>query len=422
MKKHKEVVAFTCGLLSEPSRLVEAAYTMYISENIHQLFIMEDLSYKPHCTYFKVESILFASLYRESNIPLPGHHFHNQFINYPKQRRFRNFSEEKPNHPIYHPSRAYILSGIVNEVDLGLVNKHYDITDSIIFICDSNVQELFRTCCKISEIQPITYLVLHTVRFHNARDLCTIRISRINFRLKMHIVLLPTHFMVRLMEEISQTSRVDFMEIEHTSLAGVKSFNLTNKAESLLHFSLSSVDMDQELCVSILRQTRELTNLKFLVIRLWANHSVYYTKLQNFCHIPTYICPQIFGSISQFYHLVHLDISGNNLTGCMPDFLSHSSSELPSLQRLFLYNTTISTSDVNHIIHIIETGKLPNLEYLNLDKNDLHGMGDEIDRLVNTAIGSHKRELQVILPGISFPRYMVEKWKSQCLGTHISLL
>ena len=41
---------------------------------------------------------------------------------------------------------------------------------------------------------------------------------------------------------------------------------------------------------------------------------------------------------------------------------------------------------INHLIHIIETGKLPNLEMLNLDRNNLGGMENEISRLLNTAI------------------------------------
>ena len=64
---------------------------------------------------------------------------------------------------------------------------------------------------------------------------------------------MPTHFMVELMEQTSHASKVDVMKIELTSLVGVKSFNLMNKAESLVHLHL-------------LKQIPLLTNLKALEI------------------------------------------------------------------------------------------------------------------------------------------------------------
>ena len=226
---------------------------------------------------------------------------------------------------------------------------------------------------------------------------------------------MPTHVMVHLMESISQATAVDFMKIDRTSLVGVKSFNLENKAASLLHLSLQEVHMDPELCSSLMKQIPSLINLKYLHIYAEYEDSVEY------CQIPTDLCPEIFRSISHFHHLIGLAVSGNNLSGCLPNLLSDSDSVLPSLQTMFLMNTAITLDDVNHITHIIETGKLPNLEELNLTGDNLSGMEVEIDRLINTAIMYHKKELLIRLSRNNFPQTLKQKWETQCSGTPIRL-
>ena len=422
MTKHQEVVAFTCGLLPDPSPLVNLAYTLFITEHIY---------YESECPHLEHGAVLFESLYRESNIPLPGHHFQNQFINYYKQSYFRDISGSAdrlyPNHPIYRPSRVFVFSSLITGVALGGMNKKKDITDSEIYICQTIAplpDNLFPTCCRISEDQPIAKLVMYQVTFRYTTEPCMIKISEKNFWLVMHLVAMPTRLMTHLMEPISQASRVDFMKIDQTSLSGVKSFNLENKAASLLNLSLHLVDMDADLCASLLKQIPSLTNLNFLQISP-RNRNTKIFELQGnekFCHIPRDMCSQILRSVSRLYHLVHLDVSGNTLTGCLSNLLSDPDSGLPLLQRLYLRNTKIFSGDVNHIIHIIETGKLPKLETLNLIRKNLRGMDNEIDRLLNAALNYQKRELVVHLQGDSFPRHLVEKWQTQCSGKAVKVI
>ena len=417
MIRHQEVVSFICGLLPDPSPLVNLAYTLFITENIY---------YESECPHLENGAVLFESLYRESNIALPGHHFQNQFINYYKQSYFPDLTGSAdrfyPNHPIYRPSRVFVFSSLITGVVLGGMNKYKDITDSKIFICHAIValpDNLFPTCCRISENQPIAKLVLNQVTFRDTTEPCMIKISEKNFRFVMRLVTMPTRLMTHLLDPISQASRVNFVKIDQTSLSGVKTFNLENKASSLQHLSLHSVDMDEDLCANILKEIPSLTSLHFLQICPWDRDTKMYRLQGNekFCHIPRDMCSQILRSVSRLHHLVHLDLCGNNLTGCLSNFLLDS--RLPLLQRLYLENTTITSNDVNHIINIIETGKLPNLEMLNLDRNNLGGIEDEIDRLLNTAITYHQRELEIRLPSRSFSRDKVEKWQTQCTGTTV---
>ena len=334
MTKHKEVVAFTCGLLPDPSHLVDHAYTMFINLTILRMSFSYVLDYKH-------KAVLLESLYRESNIPLHGHHFQNQFINLYGLKDFyglipSSFDRIHANHPIYRPSRVFIFLSHTQAVELGEMNKNNDITDSKIFIRYTTMPvNLFRTCCRISEDQPIAQLFMEEVLFTETREPCTMRISKNNFRITMHLVYMLTHLMVHLMEPISQSSRVDFVELETTSLIGVKSFNLENKAASMLHLCLFEVKMEKDLCASILKQILSLTKLKYLIIRSLSRGGPSFSfTLQEYCHIPRDKCPEILRSISHFHHLVHLDVSGNNLTGCLSNLVSDTYSRLPLLQKV----------------------------------------------------------------------------------------
>ena len=413
MRNHEEVVAFTCGLLPDPSSLVDIAYMMLINETTYPLStsdnaVLFNAETFPETTHF-LNAVLLESLYRESNIPLPGNPFHNQFFNYYEGRDTKNL-------PIYRPSRVYVFT-YVRELQLGEMNKYHDITESIIYISEEDPESAkskLHICCKISENQPITKLTMYYVTIANTTEPCVLKISEKNFRIILRWVGMPSRVMAHLMEPISQATAVDHMEIEYTSLVGVKSFNLENKAASLLHLSFSYVLMDPELCTSLMKQIPSLINLKSLIIETASNW-----QGREYCRIPTDLCPEIFRSISHFHHLIKLDVPCNNLAGCLPDFLSDSDSVLPSLQSLDLSHTALTVHDVNHLMYIIETGKLPNLKWLDLQI--LSELEEEVDRLINTVMTHHKKELEITLSREDFPQHLLEKWETQCSGTPIRL-
>ena len=234
-------------------------------------------------------------------------------------------------------------------------------------------EDLLNICGIISEDQPISSFKLRQVIFPNTTQPCKLRISQKNFRLTLRKVSTPTRLMVQLMEQISQTSNVELVSILETSLVGLKSFNLTNKAESLLAIGMTNVGMDKDLCASMLNQIPLLTNLKFLKIRSFSTGQTIKGNM-HFCHILRDMCPDFLRLLSRLDKLLNLNLTGNNLTGCLPNFLPDTNSTLPLIKELVLKNTALTSDDVNHIIHIIESGKLPKLEYLNLDENDFHGM------------------------------------------------
>ena len=228
----------------------------------------------------------------------------------------------------------------------------------------------------------LSYLYLKDTSYSTTKQ-CASKFSQNYFNIVIDTVIMSKYSMTELMELTSQTPGAFSIEIRQTSLFGIKSLNL-NKTQ-LHRLTLYSVGMDLSLCASLLKQIPSLTKLGYLRIIPWDRDTKIYRVQgnENFCHIPRDMCPEFLRSISHLHNLVDLDLSGNSLTGCLSNFISDSDSPLPSLQKLYLRNTALISDDINHIVHIIKSKKLPNLKKLNLDLNNFRGMDNQMDRLLN---------------------------------------
>ena len=78
---------------------------MFINEKIFSIFIIENIYYRSYCRISENEAGLFEALYIESSI--------------------------------YHPSRVFRFPHFIREVGFGQMNRHDDVIDSVIFICES---------------------------------------------------------------------------------------------------------------------------------------------------------------------------------------------------------------------------------------------------------------------------------------------
>ena len=75
--------------------------------------------------------------------------------------------------------------------------------------------------------------------------------------------------------------------------------------------------------------------------------------------------------INKLPRLRWLDLSLNNLRGCLTSFLPDSHSRLPELEELYVTNAALTEEDLKHLLHIIY--KLPKLRYLYLSVSTLTG-------------------------------------------------
>ena len=138
----------------------------------------------------------------------------------------------------------------------------------------------------------------------------------------------------------------------------------------------------------------------------------------DYCEIPLSLCPALLTALSNFNYLQQLDLSGNTLTGCLPNFIPQSFAAFASLEQLFLSGTSLNIDDLKHLISLIQDKKLPNLNALRLNFNNFQGFENRIEQLIEAGITHHKRELTLGLVDTALNADFVKKWQSQCTGTN----
>ena len=95
VKRHEEVVKFACGLLKNPT-LIKYIYNIWIETTL-QYPLQHD----------GIQISGFETLYSESLVKLPDHHFHNHYVNYYNHQRYPTDTRS-----IYFPSKVYMFSNI----------------------------------------------------------------------------------------------------------------------------------------------------------------------------------------------------------------------------------------------------------------------------------------------------------------------
>ena len=392
-KRHQEIVTFACGLLSDTPLLVEHVYKLYIHEILYN---------DRFCTRgIFLDEELFRAVYRESRIKLSAHYLHNKFINIKDNSEYYHMLESKhvrklyPG-PLHRPSKVFLFSETNFDVLLGKVQRNEQMMDSAIIICGmegENLSRLLSKCCEIGQDQPVAHLFLKDSAFPIFQDLSNLSISRNFLQLKMINVSMSSQATFNIIERISESTSTQRIDLAYTSLPGVKSFNLTNMNASLLYFSLHSVTMVQDLCKSLLRQTTFLTNLRSLKISLDKDYGFEVID-GKYCQISRENCRQIFRSFGSLQNLIHLEISRNNLRGCLFNFIPDEDLGLLSLESLTLRFTNLNSADLHHLTHLITTNKFPKLTHLVLR---LHTFHDQMNILIKAAITHHPRRLNLFL-------------------------
>ena len=425
MMRHKVVVAFVCGLLPDPSLVVEHFYTLYIYQILYS---------DRFCTYEILWIAMFLeSLYRESLIKLNGYELNNKYINIKDDSEDMIFKTKLPSGPLHWPSRVFVFCHIeFDTLSSRIKTQDKTIMDSAIIICKmegDNLARLALQCCEISQEQPIAHIFLKDCAFPILQDWCHLKFSRNFLQLQVHNVSMQSEAINHTMKQISESAVTQRIDLQHTSLPKVKSINLMNKNKSLLHFSLLSVTMDADLCESLLEQVAFLTNLKFL--RIGIDDAYGFEIIDGtYCRIPRALCAETLGSISHLPNLIHLDISTNDLRGCLSHFISDSHPGLPFLERLNLRFTNLKPVDINHLTNLMTTNKLPTLTHLFLRLGRFYA---DMDILIKAAIAHHQRRLNLVLTTYDVEHpwgfYQIEnleghlqnKWSGICEGTHVKL-
>ena len=157
-------------------------------------------------------------------------------------------------------------------------------------------------------------------------------------------------------------------------------------------------------------------------IRSWGDDPPLQTFIAEHCFIPTAVWPDLLASLSGCSKLVHLDLSHNNLTGCLSSFLPGTDQILAYLEELLLDCCSLSKKDLQHLIKYVESKKLPSLKNLYLHDNGLFRMKNILGELIQSCIDHcNERKLKLWIEGNSLPQSFVDTWVPQCENTNISL-
>ena len=293
---------------------------------------------------------------------------------------------------------------------------------------DKESTDVLSTCCMLSQSQPAKYVFFKYVKLSLSTNYCSLRLSTdiVSFGVAKSYV--PPHVLSDLLEQLSVLSKLHSLHLYDTSLASIKSLFLGNKVNTLSKLMLADVVMTKRLCNNLLRQIMFLNRLITFelshTIKRY-DHANAYKDLKSgqifFCVIDKALCSEFLAALSVFNRLKHLDLSGNNLTGCLPNFIPHSYPGLTSLKRLILKNAGLNAGDLQHLANLIQLRKVPNLKELKLNHNDFHGIEDKVLYLINVGIMYHQTELKLRLCKTNLDGALIEKWQSQCEGTHIQI-
>ena len=117
VKRHREVIIFSTGLMKYPRPLINYLYEMQVEKYLSKM----RTGGRP-----SIDADLFQSLHDESTVKLPDHPLHNKFINFYNHRE--DDREKRPRDTtLYFPSRVYhfrdIKEAVVLENHLSMAAK-----------------------------------------------------------------------------------------------------------------------------------------------------------------------------------------------------------------------------------------------------------------------------------------------------------
>ena len=214
---------FCTGLLQDPRPLVEHCYQMHIEMRLKPITTCETLKEARRQLEAQGKSetdlSLFDDLYRESTVPLPGHHYHNQYLNFYKHRTRINTT------PITTPSRWYEFTNIkqVPVLDISQAAEIPEECGMQILVPDPSVtQSLLSTYRAITQRQPVTHLTMSGVRCSEVTAADSLILSRNAQSVILDGCVLPDGYMVSIVRQLTGCRTLQSLLLVHMNLAGVE--------------------------------------------------------------------------------------------------------------------------------------------------------------------------------------------------------
>ena len=108
VKRHREVILFTTGLMKDPRPIVQYVYEMQVEDYLNEMRTGDEIP--------SIDDNLFKSLHAEYTVRLVDDPCHNKYINY--YDHYDHDDDDPDTTPVYFPSRLYHFNEMRHEVVL----------------------------------------------------------------------------------------------------------------------------------------------------------------------------------------------------------------------------------------------------------------------------------------------------------------
>ena len=383
-----------------------------LEDYVYKALIEHELGEMRSNLYIDFGTSLLESLYQESAVLLPGSALHNQYINY--YSHFIDDWQKRPRDttPVFTPSKLYVFEEMKEDVtiehrtpEIGVIRS----TECAIFMGrpDASLNTLnnrmFSLCETISASQPVTDLFLEygSVDRYEIPEENTLIMSKDAKSLVLEdINVSPNVLGYLLQHESLEVLRLKFTHLRDAAVPLI--FNHRN----LKVLNLYAADMSHKMCKYVCHHLADLVHLERIdlsfndlsrVSSIILNNTISPVTLKL---MDTHISPELLKSICQLTSVVklkELDLSYNTLTGHLHYLLADPPQGLQSLEELKLYLTNLNKDDIEVLTRAIQRRVLPELKQLDLGNHKLNTMQRETEKLIQTCVTHHKREMRLQL-------------------------
>ena len=333
VKKYREVIIFTVGLVKDPRPLVDYIYEMLIEDYLDDLRKAGDGS--------KVLEDLFRTLYAESSVPLPDYPLQNRHLN-----SFNHFYRPNSETTVINtPSKLYEFKGLKKQIvcEIEHMEHKIEIPDCAIVIhspmpvVTNNVLSNSRN---ISKHYPLTHLFMYGVVCDHFAEPDVFNLSENAQSIRLWKCKLPCKVLSHLLQQMPHCKQLRTLYLEEITLdkAGLHQIHYRCLVQA---------------------------------IRSWGDNPPLQILNLESCALSGNVCAELLQSLSTCKHLNRLNVSHNTLTGCLSSFVPDPHPGLPQLEFIGLVDTALNKDDLQHLLSI--ANKLPKLEALNLSHYKLKG-------------------------------------------------
>ena len=250
VERHREVVQFCAGLMSDPKPLIEHVYGLVTEQNLKKMRTGET-GLRPY------NKSLSKSLYCESQVELPGKALQNPWLSW----CFKSDTQ------VYIPSRFYWFDRIKEDAVFN-IDPHEEIpSECTIYIdrcADSVAKSLLSACRTVSQRSPISDLWLHGLKCDDVIEPDVFNLSHQAVLIRLGTCNLPPPVMNHLLHQAFNSSTIIRIDLHNTNLSGMTSVTVSNKTTSLTYLDICFTKMSAELCGGVCKHLKHLVHLNHL--------------------------------------------------------------------------------------------------------------------------------------------------------------